>query len=161
MWTVQFLGGIVFNGCCFFHGFSPSPSLAISYHTISGLFSSLLHLELIKTVCMFFHCCSGRFYSRNSVLLVQLALAVVKRGGGGGCHAPRRSLRGDCGNWDKICDNFRCMQISFVMSMQFIFGDDWIMMLIFAVWQWWNFPESRPLIFVSLYARVLKRRYPE
>ena len=32
---------------------------------------------------------------------------------------------GDRGNWDKNRDDFYCMQMSLVMSMRFIFGDDW------------------------------------
>ena len=46
---------------------------------------------------------------------------------------------GDRGNWGKNRDNFRCMQISLVMS-RFIFSDDWNdtckLITFFAVWQW-------------------------
>ena len=59
---------------------------------------------------------------------------------------------------DKNGDDFRCMQMSLVMSMRFIFGDEWndvcklITFLLFG-----NdviFPESRPLIFVLLCTRI-------
>ena len=33
-------------------------------------------------------------------------------------------LSGDRGNWDKNRDDFHCIQMSLVMSMRFIFGDD-------------------------------------
>ena len=32
---------------------------------------------------------------------------------------------GDRGNWDKNRDDFYCTQMNLVMSMRFIFGDDW------------------------------------
>ena len=47
---------------------------------------------------------------------------------------------------DKNRDDFHCVQMSLMMSMQFILGDDWNDACKFG-----NdiiFPESRPLIFV-------------
>ena len=56
---------------------------------------------------------------------------------------------GDCGNWGKIRDDTHCMQISLVMSIRFIFGDDWSDTCKLKTFG--NdviFPKSRPLIFV-------------
>ena len=53
---------------------------------------------------------------------------------------------------DKSRDEFHCMQMSLVMSMTFIFGDDWndackLNTFFFAVWQWRNFPQIAALDF--------------
>ena len=51
-----------------------------------------------------------------------LRWSVTNRGGGVGKlpYIPNR----DHGNWDKNHDDFYFMQMSLVMSMRFIFGDD-------------------------------------
>ena len=70
-------------------------------------------------------------------------LSVTKRGA-----YSQAFLAETVGNGDKNRDDFHCMQMSLVMSMRFIFGDDWndaCKLNLFG-----NdviFPESRPLIF--------------
>ena len=41
---VHFLGGIVFNGCCLFYGFSPSPSLSHNFRSVLFLLCCILSL---------------------------------------------------------------------------------------------------------------------
>ena len=81
--TAKFLVGD-FNGRCFFHGFSPSPTVFITHlHQVCFIFSIL---SWTYKVCMFhlflwmstFHCCSGWLYSRNSVLL-KLTICLLFR----------------------------------------------------------------------------------
>ena len=64
---------------------------------------------------------------------------------------------------DKNRDDFHCMQMSFVMSMRLIFGDDWNdackLMTFLAVWKWCNFPRLENPWFLCNYARVLKSKY--
>ena len=59
---------------------------------------------------------------------------------------------------DKNRDYFHCMQMSLVMSMRLIFGNDWNdackLIAFFAVWQWCNFPRFGDPWFSCNYARV-------
>ena len=54
--------------------------------------------------------------------------------------------------------NFHCMQISLVMSMRFIFGDDWndapCSHHVFYLWEWCNFSRIEALEFSCNYTRV-------
>ena len=64
---------------------------------------------------------------------------------------------------DKNCGDFHCMQMSLVMSMQYIFGDDWNDACKFGndviLLEW------RPLIFMygsyAWHVGILKRKYPQ
>ena len=69
---------------------------------------------------------------------------------------------GDRGNWDKNSDDFRCIQISFVMSMRLSFT-----MIELTHESWWLFPlfgddeilPSRGPWFPCIYAGILKSKY--
>ena len=64
---------------------------------------------------------------------------------------------------DKNCGDFHCMQMSLVMSMQYIFSDDWNDACKFGndviLLEW------RPLIFMygsyAWHVGILKRKYPQ
>ena len=65
---------------------------------------------------------------------------------------------------DKNRDDFLGIKISLVMSMRFIFGDDWNgackLIMFLAVWQWCNLSRFEALDFrVIMHACVLKSKY--
>ena len=58
--------------------------------------------------------------SKNANVFFFFCRSVAKRGA-----SPQAFLTETVETGDKIRDDFHCMQMSLVMSMRFIFGDEW------------------------------------